>query len=138
MPFLNDQEDAVRRAAEFWVVNLNQLAANGNWDFFNLYINSLAFDKHPGNCLFHLEKLLEIPSDVVLRVADRALELSKRDASVVSIAKYRFVRCTPTLVVRLYRQTDCEKVKTRCLDLLDAMIGLGWNEAAADLAKAER
>jgi len=42
------------------------------------------------------------------------------------------------LVVRLYRQTEDEQLKTKCLDLLDAMLGLDWNDVAVEIGKAER
>lgn len=138
LPLLNDSSPGVRRAAEFWLDELKVVTAAGDWNFFRQYLESEAFAEEPGICLHELQEIPAVPPEVVLRLADRAIELSKQDAAAEPAKAYRFATYTPTLVVRLYHQTDDEALKSRCLDLLDAMLALGWNEAAIEMAKAER
>jgi hypothetical protein len=120
----------VRQSAEFWLSELSVVASAGDWNFFSQYLESVAFAEEPGACLHELQEIPAIPPTVVLRLADRSIELSKRDSAAEPAKVYRFAHYTPTLVVRLYHQAEDESLKTRCLDLLDAMLALGWNEAA--------
>lgn len=133
----NDPENNVRTAAGHWVDHLDAATATGDWNFLHQFVESKAFEQEPGNFLHHLNDLAEVPTDVILRVADRAVELTKKDMADPSAKAFRFSGYTPPLVVRLYHQTDDESVQIRCLDLLDAMLSFGWNEVAMEMAKAE-
>jgi hypothetical protein len=44
----------------------------------------------------------------------------------------------PALLIRFYEQSKDNMVRSRCLDLLDRMLGLGWGEAATELGKVDR
>jgi hypothetical protein len=134
----NDPENNVRTAAGHWVDHLDAATAGGDWNFLRQFVESKAFEEEPGIFLHHLNDLAEVPIDVILHVADRAVELTKKDVAVPSAKAFRFSGYTPPLVVRLYHQTDDESVQIRCLDLLDAMLAFGWNEVAIEMAKAER
>jgi hypothetical protein len=135
---LNDAEPEVRRTAENWLDHIPAIAVENDWDFFRHYLETEAFAQEPGLALHHLQKLSSVPEDVILRLADRAVELTKAESDASWPKAFRFASNTPTLVVRLYHQTPDETVRVRCLDLLDTMLGLGWNEAATEMAKAER
>ena len=100
-------------------------------------MDSKAFEQEPGIFLHHLNELVEVPPEVILHVADRAVELTKKDTAVPSAKAFRFSGYTPPLVVRLYHQTGDESVQIRCLDLLDTMLAFGWNEVAMEITKAE-
>ncbi|MDB6029834.1 MAG: hypothetical protein JWM16_172, partial [Verrucomicrobiales bacterium] len=79
LPLLNDKEQEVRRVAGYWVTNLKLVAAAGDWTFFRQYMETEAFVEEPGMCLHELEDIATVPSEVILRLADRAIELSQRD-----------------------------------------------------------
>lgn len=133
----DDPEANVRTAAGYWVDRLDAITGAGDWKFLLQFVESTAFEQEPGMCLHQLNELSKIPSDVVLRIADRAVELTKPEMTVPSAKTFRFAGYTPTLVVRLYHQTDDESVQIRCLDLIDSMLALGWNEAAIEIARTE-
>lgn len=138
LPLLNDAEREVRGVAEHWIIHFKAITAAGDWTFFQQYLDTISFAEEPGMALHQLREILGIPPDIVLRIATRAIELSKRDASEGAMKALRFASYTPTLLVRLYHQADDPTLKTHCLDLLDGMIALGWNEASSEIAKAER
>jgi hypothetical protein len=138
LPLLNDSDAEVRRSAEIWLTGLKTVTANGDWKFFEQYLETSAFAEEPDICLHELQELAAVPAKIVTRIADRAVELSKTESTEGFPRPYRFAHYTPMLVVRLYHQTDEEGIKSHCLDLLDAMLALGWNEAAIEVAKAEQ
>jgi hypothetical protein len=138
MPLLNDADSEVRGSADFWNANLKVIVADGDWNFFRQYLETTSFAEEPGAALHQLREISAVPEDIVMRIATRAVELSQRDLPGRPVKAFRFADYTPTLIVRLYHQTDDDFLKTRCLDLLDAMIALGWNEAYVEIAKAER
>jgi len=133
----NDPENNVRTTAGHWADRLDAVTAGGDWKFLRQFVDSKAFEQEPGIFLHHLNELVEVPPEVILHVADRAVELTKKDTAVPSAKAFRFSGYTPPLVVRLYHQTGDESVQIRCLDLLDTMLAFGWNEVAMEMAKAE-
>ncbi len=135
---LNDESAVVRQAAESWLFKLEAAVATGDWQFFKQYLESKAFAEEPATCLRELQEISAVPPDVVLCLADRSIELSKRDPTAEPAKAYRFADHTPALVVRLYHQSEDESLRSRCLDLLDTMLALGWNQAAIEMANAER
>jgi hypothetical protein len=133
----NDPAPAVRRATDFWDNHLHQIAAEGDWSLFQEYIASKAFTDEPGVCLYQLKGLPTVSERIILQVADRAIVFCRSEIETDPLRAHRFSSYTPVLIVRLYHQTGDEKVKVHCLDLLDTMIALGWNEAAAEIAKSD-
>ncbi len=138
IPLFDDPSPRVRGSAGWFLHHMGEVASGGDWTIFLKYLHSEAFGDQPGVCLHEMQKLPAVPADVILQVAVRAIELFRRDVVNEPTKAFRFAHYTSALVVRLYRQAADEMTKTRCLDLLDEMISLGWNDAAMEMEKAER
>ena len=97
-------------------VDLNEYA-----DFVRVYIESPAYPSQHDGLLHRLEDSTWQLPDITIRLSERFVAASGSDAGDFSTAAGGEAPTVSKLVVRLYTQTEDEKVRTQCLDVIDDM-----------------
>lgn len=136
--FFNDESEEVRaRAADcFHQIAPSDLA---NYvDLIRFYVESRAYPSPHDDLLRQLERSSVQLPDVVLRLTERFIEVSGRDASNISTAAAGDASSVSKLIVRLYTQSTDEAVRTRCLDLIDEMERLAFYGIDEQLKEHDR
>jgi hypothetical protein len=104
-------------------------------ELIDTFLESPAFEHAATFLLMGLEHAVDRLPDVVCRIPERALELSRAQDQN---QRPWWTHQMSTLVLRLYNQTRDPEIRRRCLDAIDNMIELGVGEVAVDLEKIER
>jgi len=85
------------------------------------YIESQAFPSQHDDVLSSLEESTWQLPDVVIRLAERFLEVCGTDAGDLAKAAAGDAPTVAKLIMRLYNQSRDDRVRSRCLDLIDKM-----------------
>lgn len=120
----------------FWHVDGDSLLANE--ELVKEFVHSPAFNARSEDFLHALSDSVARLPDIVCRAAERMIEEIGAKGSDISLAASMSASTLATLVVRLYGQTEDEKVKTKCLDLIDRMEELSYYGIDRELAALER
>ncbi len=107
-------------------------------DFISRFIESKAFE-NGAYALLHIleESNVELP-EIICPAADRILEFVGQEGTNIAYRESIVAQIISKLIVRQYQQTGDEKVKTRCLDIIDRMEQFGFFGIGDELKKIDR
>jgi len=133
-----DDSKKVREAASrcFREVSDEQLSEERG--LIDVFIDSPAFPENAYSLLLALEKSVHRLPDVVCRIPEKAAAIYRNSSPQEQVQAGWWTHQMATLVLRLYDQTRDAQIKSRCLDVLDAMIELDFGDVTAELVKLDR
>lgn len=102
------------------------------------YIGSPAFPTRHDILLRRLEEAACLLPDLIIQLAEAFIRAVGTDAGDVSTAASFDAPTVSKLVIRLYSQSSDEDVRSRCLDLIDAMERLGFYGMESQLSEHDR
>jgi hypothetical protein len=86
---------------------------------------------------FHLLRALEETTaklpDITILVCERMIEFHREALAEMRLPTSAHAHDIHELVIRLYRHTDDEAIRSRCLDLIDQLLVLGISGLESDL-----
>jgi hypothetical protein len=135
---LEDPDEKVAEAAAEWLGD-----KQGDWEEWDRellarHVEGRAFDAERNRGFYRLNKSeTKLPSEV-MRAVERSIDLF---AAAQKEEPYRirgFGHYSPALTIRLYEQEADLKLRKRCLDCIDRMVALGWNDVTSELEKGDR
>ncbi|TDU63029.1 hypothetical protein EI77_04550 [Prosthecobacter fusiformis] len=100
------------------------------------FIESIAFVENSHELIHALEKSTEALPEVICRIPERLI--AEYRAEQQSGQTRRWIYHLPALIARLYEQARDAQIKSRCLDIIDGMLELGFSEIEKELAQVER
>ena len=102
------------------------------------FVASAACVKNSYDLVVPLEKAVTALPEIVCRLPERLIEEQRASDNSTHIESRRWTHHLPSLIARLYEQTREPKIKTRCLNIIDDMLELGFGEIDQELEKVER
>jgi hypothetical protein len=136
---LFDDTDAKVRAAAsdcFRLLPSVQLPREQNLMF--RFIESSACFENSHDLIHALEECAEPLPDVICGIPERLIAEHRVQGQGQHIESRRWIYELPALITRLYEQTPDARIKSRCLDIIDGMLELGFSEIEKELAQVER
>jgi len=132
----NDSDPKVRASASdcFRLLPAELLVQEQNLMF--QFIESPACLENSHDLIHALEESAEPLPEVICRVPERLIAEQRSQGQ--SIESRRWTHHLPALIARLYEQTPDADIKSRCLDIIDGMLELGFSEIEKELAQVER
>ncbi len=134
----SDPSEDVRNEAADCFRHLENADFNEFADFIRSYIESPAFPSQHDDLLRRLEDSTWQLPDITLRLAERFIASCGASAGDISTAAAGDATPVSKLVIRLYVQSGDEGIRTRCLDLIDAMERFGFYGIDSQLAEHDR
>ncbi len=135
--FFDDPDKEVRAAAAACFHNLAEDRLLKEEDLMQVFINSQACLENTDSLIRALEEsVLKLP-EVVCALPERLIADQRAYAGTEHVDARRWTYRLPSLIARLYEQTRDEAVKTRCLNIIDGMLELGFGEIESELQKVE-
>ena len=107
-------------------------------DFISRFIESKAFENGAYALLRVLEESNVGLPEIICPAADRILEFVGQEGTNIAYRESIVAQIISKLIVRQYQQTGDEKVKTRCLDIIDCMEQFGFFGIGEELKKIDR
>lgn len=134
----DDEAKEVRAAAADCFGNLSVDQVPLEETLMRRFINSAACGENAHELIAPLENAVTVLPDIVCLLPERLIEEQLADKRLKPIESRYWTHRLPSLITRLYGQTLNNAVKTRCLDIIDAMLELGFSEIDDALDKVER
>ena len=136
--FFNDDDASVRDMVSRAFFNLCGPRLLELKDMVARYIESKCFESDTDSVLHALqESNVELP-DVICRAAERILEFIGDEGSDFSSHSAGAAHFISILIVRQYEQAIDDRLKTKCLDLIDRMERFGYFGINDELSKLDR
>ena len=134
----HDPDQEVRSTASdcFRLISPDLLAQEKELMF--CFIESPACLENSHELILALEESTEPLSEVICRIPERLIEEQRALREGESIENRRWTYHLPPLVARLYEQTHDNETRSRCLNIIDGMLELGFSEIDKELAQVER
>lgn len=134
----HDPDQKVRSAASdcFRLIPRDLLAQEQELVF--RFIESPACLENSHNLIHALEESAEPLPEVICRIPERFIAEQRAVRQDENIKSRRWTYHLPALVARLYEQTRDQQTKSRCLDILDGMLELGFSNIETELGQVER
>ena len=138
MAAFKDESKKVREAASrcFRAIPDEQLCSERL--LIDSFIDSPAFQDNVQSLLLALDKAVHRMPDVVCRIPEKAVAIHRQQESGEAMDARWWTQQMANFVLRLYDQTRDAKIRTRCLDVLDSMIELGFGDVIDELGKLDR
>lgn len=137
-PFFQDPEQLVRAAASNCFYRMEGVDLQAYKPLIRAFIESPAFEDDPSGLLHALDESTEQLPDFVFAAAERVLTTVRSGAVGGPSRLFDSSYSIATLVIRLYEQSRVERVRTRCLDLIDEMARNGLPGIGREMAKLDR
>lgn len=134
----NDECKKVRYAAATCFGDLSSEQLSEERDLIHGFIQSRAFNDGIGELAYALEHSTTCLPDVVCAIPERLLSQLVAGTPNEVAEQNRMISSIPGLVLRVYEQTSDAETKTRCLNVIDRMLELGFGGLEAELQKVER
>lgn len=136
--FFEDPDSKVRAAASDCLRLLPPALLTQEQDLMFRFIESPACLENSHDLIHALEECAEPLPEVICRVPERFIAEHRAQGHGQSIHARRWTYHLPALIARLYEQTPDARTKSRCLDIIDGMLELGFSEIEKELAQVER
>jgi hypothetical protein len=136
--FFDDADKDVRAAASDCFRDLSPDRLHDEQPLIHRFIESQACAENSHDLVFALEKSVAALPEVICRLPERLIEEHRAHSGGEHIEVRRWTYHLPALITRLYEQTRDPTIKTRCLNIIDAMLELGFSEIDTELQKVER
>jgi hypothetical protein len=136
--FFDDSDKEVRAAAAdcFREVPPEKLADEK--ELMHRFIDSAACPENNYDLVSALENSVNTLPDVICRLPERLIADHRSRGADKHIEVRTWTYHLPALITRLYDQTRDPNTKTRCLDIIDGMLELGFSDIESELQKVER
>jgi len=121
LDFFDDPDLSVREAAASCFYYLSDLQTSALASLIERYCDSAAFPLGYDALLYHLEETQCKLPDLTIRLAERFVKSAGREMGDLSRRFAGDAMILSKLIVRLYTQTRDERIRIRCLDVIDAM-----------------
>lgn len=138
MPFFNDEAKSVRNAAADCFRNLSSEQLAAERELIYGFIESRAFEDGCSQLTHALETSTALLPDVICAIPEKMIARHLTETPDESIEMKRDIYQLPELVIRLYEQTHDSATRTRCLDVIDSFLKIGFSSLDAELQKVER
>ncbi len=134
----HDPDQEVRSAASncFRLIPPDLLAQEQELMF--RFIESPACLENSHELIHALEESTEPLNEVICQIPERLIAEQRALGQGESIENRRWTYHLPALVARLYEQTHDNETKSRCLNIIDGMLELGFSEIDKELSEVER
>lgn len=132
----SDPDKTVREAASRCFREIGDSDLSPHEALISDYLDSPAFEDGATHLVHALEESTSLLPDVVCGIPERLLERGLNSSR--QAPSFRDWYLLPELVLRLYRQTVDETIKSRCLDIVDRLLESGVNGVESELLKVER
>lgn len=137
-PMFRDPSDEVRIAAAGAFTHIGRLPTSDQADLLGSFLSSQPGAKELEPAIRALEDShIQLP-DLVCSLAEATVKAFRGTAGDISKADAMVGMDLSKIVVRLYAQTDDEKVKARCLDLVDDMERYHFMGLSEELQRLDR
>ena len=138
LPFFDDESKKVQNAVKMCFRSLSSEQLSEERNLINSFIKSRAFRGGFDQLCFALEHSTALLPDVVCAIPERLIAQHLAETPNEPLEQHYFVSSLPELVIRVYEQARDPGIKTRCLNVIDAMIELGLSSLESELEKVER
>lgn len=102
------------------------------------FVESAACVENSYDLVAPLEKAVTALPEIVCRLPERLIEEQRASNDGKPLEVRRWTHHLPSLITRLYEQTHEPEIKTRCLNIIDDMLELGFTEIDQELEKVDR
>lgn len=136
--YFNDESPNVRAAAAMCFRQISDAQLQQETELIGAFLESLAFEEGMTELLFALEDSKMLLPEIICRIPERLIEKYRASQNSGAIDAIHWTHMMPALVLRLYEQTGDAATKTRCLNVIDAMIELDFGSIQTELMKVER
>ena len=120
----------------FHAITADQLCSEP--ELIDAFISSPAFSENAYNLLSQLKEAVHRLPDVICKIPEKAIALRREMGPDQEVNLVWWSNEMAGLVLRLYEQTSDLSIRSRCLDVLDGMIDLGFGDVSEELEKLER
>ena len=134
----DDVDSKVRAAASDCFRLLPSALLTQEQDLMFRFIESQACLENSHDLIHALEECAEPLPEVICRVPERLIAEHRAEGRGQHIEARRWTYQLPALIARLYEQTLDVRIKSRCLNIIDGMLELGFSEIEKELAQVER
>jgi len=134
----DDPDSKVRAAASDCFRLLPSTLLTQEQDLMFRFIESAACLENSHDLIHALEECAEPLPEVICRVPERLISEHRAQGRGQHIEARRWTYQLPALIARLYEQTPNAQIKSRCLNIIDGMLELGFSEIEKELAQVER
>jgi hypothetical protein len=134
----NDESKKVRDVAEACFRSLSSAQLSEERDLIYAFIQSAAFNDGFNQLAFALEHSTASLPDVVCAIPERLITQHLAETPNEPIEQRLAVYQLPELVLRVYEQAHDAATKARCLNVIDALLELGFGSLESELQKVER
>jgi hypothetical protein len=138
IPLFNDESKKVRDAAETCFRSLSSEQLSEERDLMYSFIESAAFKDGFNQLTFALEHSTASLPDVACAIPERLIAQHLGENPKEPIEQRHAIYQLPELVLRVYEQASDAATKSRCLNVIDALLQLGFGSLESELQKAER
>jgi hypothetical protein len=136
--FFDDDDKDVRAAAADCFRRLSDEQLTQEQSLMQQFINSRACLEHSEELVIPLENSAITLPEIICSLPERLIAEHRSSGATEHIEHRRWIYHLPSLVTRVYGQSSDAQQKTRCLNIIDDMLRLGFTEVDVELAKVER
>jgi len=138
LPLFNDESKKVRETAEVCFRSLSSEQLSEERDLIYSFIQSAAFRDGFNQLSIALEHSSVSLPDVVCAIPETLMAQHLAETPNEPIEQRHAVYQLPELVLRVYDQAGDAAAKTRCLNVIDSLLELGFGSLESELQKVER
>lgn len=136
--FFEDLDSGVRAAAADCFRKLHPEMLTSETNLMLQFIESQACIDNSHALILPLEQCAAALPEVICRIPERLIAEHREGGRSEHIEVRRWTYHLPALIARIYEQTSDALIKSRCLNIIDDMLELGFNEIEKELAQVER
>ena len=136
--FFEDPDSGVRAAAADCFRMLPPALLTSETNLMFQFIESQACIENSHDLIQPLEQCVAALPEVICRIPERLIAEHRAKGGGEHIEVRRWTYHLPALIARLYEQTPDALIKSRCLNIIDGMLELGFSEIEKELAQVER
>lgn len=134
----DDPNEEVRASAANCFRHLPATQVSSEEGLMRRFVESAACTENSWDLVDPLKDAATALPEIVCRLPERLIEEQRAFPENKHIESRRWTHDLPALIARLYEQTRDAAVETRCLNIIDDMLELGFSEIDQELEKVER